>query len=180
MKDSENLLSIENTQKQKLYYRFTPAAIASNFVPLIVVVDSAEEVPHFEYKMWNVLSLVDGISDENLLQELISQIADEYECEEHIYLYGGKEAIFHGVLCKAHAVYATESLENNLDSLFNTQKSFPIFYLCNETDERKNFIQVCKRHEISLHLDKCIKLEEDEKSTIQKVLDMFERMNPEL
>ena len=34
---NEELLYIEDDNKRKLFYRFTPAAIASNFVPLVVI-----------------------------------------------------------------------------------------------------------------------------------------------
>ena len=125
--------------KRKLFYRFTPAAIASQFVPLIVVLHDEAESPHFEYKMWNVLTPIDTFGLENggscwlgekedffvkdLLQELIKQISQEYECEEHIYLYGnamgGYGAILHGVLCKAN--------ENTLE------------------DETRYFVDACKK-----------------------------------
>lgn len=120
----ENLLYIEDEKKRKLFYRFTPAALVSNFVPLVVILD--EKAENFEHKMWNVLTPLGYFEDENkaycwlgekgdffvkdLLQKLIQQIAEEYECEEHIYLYGsgmdGYGAILHGILCRANAVYA--------------------------------------------------------------------------
>ena len=62
MTASADLHYIEDTQKRKLFYRFTPAAFASNFVPLIVVlhgIDKAEAL-NFEYKMWNVLTPIDN------------------------------------------------------------------------------------------------------------------------
>jgi hypothetical protein len=129
---SNDLLYIEDAKKRKLYYRFTPAALVSNFVPLIVVLhdEGGAVSPHFEHKMWNVLTPLDNFGYENrgscwlgekgdffvkdLLQTLIHQIAEEYECEEHIYLYGtsmgGYGAILHGILCKANAVYADTPL----------------------------------------------------------------------
>jgi hypothetical protein len=125
---NEDLLYIEDDNKRKLFYRFTPAAIASNFVPLVVILDEEEraETANFEHKMWNVLTPLDNFGYENrgscwlgekgdffvkdLLQKLIHEIAEEYECEDHIYLYGssigGYGAILHGILCKANAVYA--------------------------------------------------------------------------
>ncbi|MDF1881257.1 hypothetical protein JHD50_08070 [Sulfurimonas sp. MAG313] len=104
--NTENLLYIEDSHKRKLFYSFTPAAIASAFVPLIVVLhdEGQTEIKDLEYKMWNVLRPLDNFGYENkgsswlgekenfyvrdLLQKLIHKIADEYECEEHIYLYG--------------------------------------------------------------------------------------------
>ena len=125
---NEDLLYIEDDNKRKLFYCFTPAAIASNFVPLIVILheEGRAEATNFEHKMWNVLTPLDNFGYENrgscwlgekgdffvkdLLQELISQIAEAYECEDHIYMYGsgmgGYGAILHGILCKANAVYA--------------------------------------------------------------------------
>ena len=125
---NEELLYIEDDQKRKLFYRFTPASFISNFVPLIVVLHDVGGVgaTHFEYKMWNVLTPIDDFGYENrgscwlgekgdffvkdLLQELIHEIAQEYECEDHIYLYGngmgGFGAMLHGMLCHANAVYA--------------------------------------------------------------------------
>lgn len=126
--NNEDLLYIEDTNKRKLFYRFTPSLISSNFVPLIVILDGEESTKslHFEYKMWNVLTPLDNFGYENkgscwlgekgdffvkdLLQELISQISQDYECEDHVYLYGSSQggygAILHGILCKANAVYA--------------------------------------------------------------------------
>ena len=161
MTPNADLHYIEDAQKRKLFYRFTPAAFASNFVPLIVVlhgVDKAEAL-HFEYKMWNVLTPIDNFGDKDrgscwlgekgdffvkeLLQELIRQISQEYECEDHIYLYGnftgGYGAILHGILCKANAVYAhapqIRLLETN-----NTDPVMKEFYssLLSETGSKEN------------------------------------------
>jgi len=218
---NEELLYIEDANKRKLFYRFTPAAFVSNFIPLIVILHGEEEAdtPHFEYKMWNVLTPIDNFSDENrgtcwlgtqgdffvrdLLQELIRHIAEEYECEEHIYLYGsgsgGYGAILHGVLCKANAVYAhaprirltgIDTKENDLSNFLNPTDSFPIFYLCDDVDsiqgtdedsledEIAYFSEVCKKHAIKVDLDHCFKSEGDEEQTLKKVLDMLERVTP--
>ncbi|HIP53935.1 MAG TPA: hypothetical protein EYH11_00485 [Sulfurimonas autotrophica] len=90
MKKNE-LLYIEDANKQKLFYYFTPAAFMSNFVPLAVVFtnDDAQAL-NFEYKMWNILTPVYDFNNQDansklLLQNLIKQIAQEHECEEHIY-----------------------------------------------------------------------------------------------
>jgi hypothetical protein len=211
---NEDLLYIEDDKKRKLFYRFTPAALVSNFVPLIVILD--ENATHFEYKMWNVLTPLDHFGYENkgscwlggkgdffvkdLLQELIQQIAEEYECEDHIYLYGsdmgGYGAILHGMLCKANAVYAhapririqktsdgdTFIKENDLTHFLNATDPFPVFYLCeNENDpedETVYFADACKKHDIKVHLDFCPK-SEDETPVIKEVLGFFERMASE-
>lgn len=128
MTDTQGLLYIEDDKGRKLHYRFTPAAFASNFVPLVVVLHDEDraEALHLEYKMWNVLTPIDTYLDDEkhtcwlgenndhfikeLLQDLIEQIADEIECEDDIYMFGssmgGYGAILHGILCKANAVFA--------------------------------------------------------------------------
>lgn len=199
---NEDLLTIEDENKRKLFYRFTPAALISNFVPLIVILD--ENATHFEHKMWNVLTPLDHFGSENkgLLQELIEQIAATYECEEHIYLYGSGRgaygAILHGILCGANAVYAdtprirlqktndgdtdTSVKENDLTHFLNATDPFPVFYLCedenNPEDETAYFADACKKYDIKAHLDFCPK-SEDETQVIKEVLGFFERMASE-
>jgi len=157
----EDLLYIEDANKRKLFYRFTPAAIASNFVPLVVVLhgEGGAVAPNFEYKMWNVLTPLDDFGYENrgscwlgekgdffvkdLLQKLIYEIAEEYECEDHIYLYGnsmgGYGAILHGILCKANAVYA-HSPRIRLHKEKDTDTSMKHTYacVCGETVSKEN------------------------------------------
>ncbi|GIT97245.1 hypothetical protein [Sulfurovum sp. TSL1] len=196
----EELLTIEDDKNRKLFYRFTPAALISNFVPLIVILD--EETTHFEHKMWNVLTPLGHFGSENkdLLQTLIEQIAEEYECEDHIYLYGrgmdGYGAILHGILCGANAVYAhaprirleetkgadTLSQENDLTNFLNATDTFPVFYLREDEndpeDETAYFADACKKHGIKVYLDFCPK-SEDETQVIKEVLGFFERMASE-
>ena len=137
------------------------------------------------------------------MQELIRHIAEEYECEDHIYLYGsgsgGYGAILHGVLCKANAVYAhaprirltgIDTKENDLSNFLNPTDSFPIFYLCDNRDsvqssdvssledETAYFVDACKKNAIKVHLDFCPKSGDDENHTLKKVLDMLERVTP--
>jgi hypothetical protein len=132
------LVYIEDTNKQKLYYRFSPAAVSSNFIPLIVILNP--QVTHFEYKMWNVLTPINNFEDEDssslhgkgdflakdLLEELINKIAEEYECEDHIYIYGTSieayKAILHGILCKANTVYVDALYPSSEDSAEHTIK----------------------------------------------------------
>jgi len=194
--NNEDLLYIEDDQQRKLFYRFTPAKLVSNFVPLVVILDTEET--HYEYKMWNVLTPLDTFGDENrdLLQKLIKQIADEYECEDHIYLYGnsigGYEAILNGILCKANAVFShipnIRLANNNLNNLLNSNDSFPIFYLCDNKDASPNnevnslvdqityFVDTCKKHDIEVHTDFCPDSKDNETHTLKKVLNMFERV----
>lgn len=175
---------------EKLLYNFTPAAFISNFAPLIVILHSEEELElmNFEYKMWNIITVQESVANNNqeLLQNLIKQTAEEYECEEHIYFYGsgisGHGAVLQGVLCKANAVYAynprIKFLENDLTSLLNPVDAFPIFYLCNSQNspEVNGFVEVCKKYEIKLNLEHCPKLEDDAMKNLKEVLDFFERM----
>lgn len=195
--DYEDLLYIEDAQNRKLYYRFTPAAVVSNFIPLVVILEDEEkaEPTHIEYKMWNVLTplFTLGYEKKELLQKLIQQICEEYECEDHIYLYGssagGYGAILHGILCKANAVFAhaprirlldTNSPENDLTNFLNPTGSFPIFYLCDNKsdpeDETAYFADACKKNGIKVHLDFCPKSEENEDHKLKEVLNFFERM----
>lgn len=213
--DGKDLLYIEDAHKRKLFYRFTPAAVVSNFVPLVVILhgENQADALHFEYKMWNVLTPLDTFGVENrgscwlgedrdffvkdLLQKLIQQISEEYECEDDIYLYGssigGYGAILHGILCKANAVYAhsprirlintnqSDTLkENDLTHFLNRKDDFPIFYLCdnansNVEDETVYFVDACKKHDIEVRLDFCQTVGESPNHLLKKVLDMFER-----
>ncbi len=219
--DNTELLYIEDAEKRKLFYRFTPAALISNFVPLVVVLDGDEEAPHFEYKMWNVLTPIgkSGLQDgdscwlgeqgdvfvKDLLQVLIKQIAEEYECEDHIYLYGsgkgGYGAIFHGILCKANAVYAhapkisavtTDAIEQGLSDVLNARDTFPIVYLSQNQDAEKSskenrpedatayFADAFKRHGLKVNLDVCMKTQDNEVQALKEVLDFFERVSSEM
>ncbi len=234
--ESKDLLYIEDDNKRKLFYRFSPATLISNFVPLIVILDekSKDEIAHFEHKMWNVLKPIDNYGYKNrgsswlgehgdffvkdLLQELIHEISEEYECEDHIYLYGnsihGYGAILHGILCKANAVYVdtpyirlppkndantemksfydfifsnTISKEKDLSNFLNPTDTFPVFYLCNNgyydtstlKDEITYFTDACKKHDIKIHLDRCVNSEDEENLYLKKVLSFLERVASE-
>lgn len=192
MKNNENILYIEDANKRKLFYRFTPAAITSNFVPLVVVLEDEEKTAdmNFEYKMWNMLTPIypsnkkEDSWAKDLLQKLIKKIAEDLECEEHIYIYGssmqGYRAILHGILGKVNALFADTSHINKADitdlsNFLNAKDSFPIFYLC--AGETKVFADACKKHGLICHLDFCPESKEDnEKHILKEVLDMFERM----
>jgi hypothetical protein len=47
----KELLYIEDVDKRRLYYHFTPAALVSNFVPLVVILHDKEGAGahHFTY-----------------------------------------------------------------------------------------------------------------------------------
>lgn len=207
----EELLYIEDANKRRLYYRFTPAALVSNFVPLVVILhdEDGAGAHHFEHKMWNVLTPIVDLDDNNrglcwlgkeddfyvkeLLQELIHQTCEEYECEDHVYLYGkdagGYGAILHGVLCQANAVYASSpqirlaqinAYESDLSNLLSSKETFPIFYLCGSSanDETAYFFDACKKHDVKLRLDQCSS-SEDEVQALKEVLNFFEKMASE-
>ena len=215
--NEDKLLYIEDANKRKLFYRFSPASFISNFTPLIVILDDEKEgnAPHFEYKMWNVLTPIDNFGFENkgscwlgekgdffvkdLLQALINEIAEEYDCEDDIYLYGkntgGYGAILHGILCQANAVYAYNApiklleerpqefydailtkktyKENNLSHFLNPKDTFPIFYLCDSENKISSFVTLCQKYGIKVNLDFFIDYKDDEER-LKKVLDMFE------
>ncbi len=193
---NENFFYIEGGRDKKLFYRFSPASLISNFVPLIVILSDEKDGAsiNFEYKMWNVLTPVrnkDGLFDRDLLQELVEEVSQEHECEEHIYFYGSGsgayDAILHGILSKANAVYADLSCirgeEGDLTTLLNTTDSFPIFYLCDEAGSGKEleyFAEACKKNAIKCRLDFCPKLQDDESSKIKELLDMLEKMKSAL
>ncbi len=140
--EAQDLHYKEDDQGRRLYYRFTPAALISNFVPLVVLLhDKGESHPlHFEHKMWNVLTPLDTFGSQNkgscwlgeegdfflikLMQELVDSLALEHDCEDHIYFYGkgmgGYGAILHAVLNQANAVYAHQPYIN----LREEQKQF--------------------------------------------------------
>lgn len=207
------LYTIEDSHKRQLQYYFTPAAIGSNFIPLIVILDDANKAAmrNFEYKMWHVLTPVEnegmawlGEEDDfyikDLLQKLIMQIAEEHECEEHIYFYGagkgGYGAILHGILSQANAIYTQipqirleenkllDKQENDLTNFLNAKDTFPIFYLSDEGEAKHRryiedtnyFMEACKKQDVRYHLNFCAHIEGEENRNIKQVLDTLERM----
>ncbi|MDA7818472.1 hypothetical protein N9A28_09810 [Sulfurimonas sp.] len=128
----------------KLDYHFTPAALISNFVPLIVILD--DEAPNFEYKMWNVLTpIIDSNDiDSDLLQDLINEMAEEYECEDHIYIYAkgrwADTAILHASLCNANAVYVDTTQIKQVAKDYE-----PILYVHNEEHTLKEVLDMLER-----------------------------------
>jgi len=74
-------------------HNYIPAAFISNFTPLMVIVqrDSPNAVPHFEYKMWNLLFVAFGdtlkAGDALRLEELIAHYKEESECNNYLYIF---------------------------------------------------------------------------------------------
>jgi len=118
-------------KKQKFTYHFTPAAITSNFVPLVVIVYVKKDtvLVDFEYKMWNTLqvSCVDKTQEE-LLKELIIEYSESCECEEYVFGYGDikslKIAISEGVISLKNTVYADMSEHRDTEKLKQTLNQF--------------------------------------------------------
>jgi len=207
--DESDLLFIEDNNSRRLYYRFTPALLISNFVPLVVILHDEEGrgAHHFEYKMWNVLTPVNQVDEDkaltwvgtkgdhsisDLLQKLIADTAEEHECEEHIYFYGSGvgaySAMKQALASEAKAAYLKNPLINlaqisvehsTLISLQDTQKSNPIFYVCNAgmqlNEEILSFILMCKEKGLKFH-DYCSTASDDAEEEIKDVLKFFEKM----
>ncbi|MBL1243229.1 MAG: hypothetical protein COA39_002340 [Sulfurimonas sp.] len=102
-------------KKQNFSYHFTPAAITSNFVPLIVILYGKEDInlEDFEYKMWNVLQVCSIDAQEEALEKLIIEFSETYECEDYIFAYGDtksvKGAISKGILSEENTMHADTS-----------------------------------------------------------------------
>lgn len=102
-------------KKQNFSYHFTPAAITSNFVPLIVILYGKEDInlEDFEYKMWNVLQVCSIDAQEEALEELIIEFSETYECEDYIFVYGDtksvKGAISKSILSEENTMHADTS-----------------------------------------------------------------------
>jgi len=183
-------LFIEDQEGNRLHYHFTPAALISNFVPLVVILDDAlkDKVLHFEYKMWNVLTIVledpsQGQRDQNVIQNLIAEICEGYECEEHLYLYGrgkyGVCAIIQGIISDANALY-TEKLEPSLSDkrlleVLNDKHSYPIVYLSEEDEKTEGFDLLNQHDGIKVHL-RSPEAFDDEVNQLKATLNFFERM----
>ncbi len=118
-------------KKQNFSYHFTPAAITSNFVPLIVILYGKEKISltDFEYKMWNVLQVCSLEEDEStLLKELIIDISETYECEEYIFMYGDiesvKASVFKGIVAEYNVLKADISEMSQKQNIKNTLDEF--------------------------------------------------------
>jgi hypothetical protein len=118
-------------KKQNFSYHFTPAAITSNFVPLIVILYGKEKISltDFEYKMCNVLQVCSLEEDEStLLKELIIDVSETYECEEYIFMYGDiesvKASVFKGIVAEYNVLKADISEISQKQNIKNTLDEF--------------------------------------------------------
>lgn len=95
-------------------YHFTPAGFISNFTPLIVILYGKEDLDliEFEYKMWNVLQVSSFKGEENtLLKELIVNISEANECQEHIFMYGYTLGVDLSGIITERNIYEASTLE---------------------------------------------------------------------
>lgn len=171
-------------ETKELLYHFTPAALLSNFTPLVVILDEDDPIEplNFEYKMWNILTPINYSDKEESLVKLIEQLSDEYECDEHIYLYATPSAKIDimkiSYLCKANALYINTPLTLSKNS------SYPIVYLDDGVKIGRdrdattlNFISLCKEMGITLRLEHSEERAESQKSKIIKALTLLEKMS---
>lgn len=204
---------IQDEHGNRLYYYFSPAELLSNFSPLLIILDanSKENAPHFAYKMWNVVTPLYLDSEtqhqcswthdkETLLQELVMHLAQEYECEDHIYIYAKSSdtygAISNGFAVAANAVYILEPYL--LNTCYTSIKPLlmpfsdgvrPIFYLCKSDEvlhkgEDKNiincFIETAKEKNIMIREEFCSELIQETDSHIKSVLKYLEKMSSQI
>jgi hypothetical protein len=182
-----NPLSIQEDQNT-LYYHFSPAALVSNFTPLLIIID--EEDPslptHFEYKMWNILTPVEPI-DSSLLQMLIRTLSEEYESEDHIYFYSrGSRTYFtihEAIKAQANALFIKEPFKGESNTLLDLEEQLqndeikPILYFCDKhpSKELQALTKVCDRLSLPYQVDDCFESDEP-KEEITKVLSFLEKM----
>jgi len=166
---NNNYLYIEDERKEKFHYIFTPAALISNFVPLIVVLDSEDKIlkTAFEYKMWNILILKNRFSKATA-QKLVNKIIDEHECENYLYFYGAcsdaLQTVELATSLNANALFSDISLlgsqeQKRVKSLACAETS-TLFYLC-EKESREAFCKMDENSEIN---------------RLKTLLNMFEKM----
>lgn len=181
---NKKLLCIEDENNHKLFYYFTPASLLSNFTPLIIVLDSQER--NFDYKMWNMLTPIGDFTHQNswtsnLLQRLVEEISQEYECENDIYLYGSYNALLYAILFRTNAVYAdissmptNPSICDDINNALKMADSHLTLYLyCNQDDQ--SFPTIFQQDATKATINFLPKLNEHG-YTIENILNIFERM----
>lgn len=176
---------------QNNLYKFTPAFFISNFVPLVIILDDGcnDEPIHFEYKMWNVLTLVVNSYDENTFLahiNTIKEIVQEYECENHVYIYANAtkayEALKYTFVCQAGTVYLDKvdkdlNFTQDIGSIIENTKSFPKVYLSVDDSSSSEYMMFdnLKKYSSDIYLDTLDKDLESE-DRIQNILDMLAKM----
>ena len=157
--NTKDLLYIDDG-KRKLFYRFTPSKTNPMGAPLFIILHGhgARAATRFQKEDWNVLAPIDHFGYEgkgcwwlgedgdffvkDLLQKLIKEISQKYQCEDNIYFYGssmgGYGAILHGILSQARAVYANVPQIRLLDTIYSNRmmkRYFSTIYSDNITIE---------------------------------------------
>ena len=156
---SVGLEFISDKYGNKLKYRLNLSKEPKG-LPLFVVLHGHGSVAtRFQHEGWNVLAPHDNFGHEgkgvwwlgednnfflrDLLQQLIKEVSDKYECKNNIYFYGssmgGYGAIYHGILSNARAIYANvpqivlhgstyfnHYLKNHLKKVISPKKKLPI------------------------------------------------------
>lgn len=185
---------IEDHNKSKLYYHFSPATLLSNFIPLIVILDDKkeDEAIHFEFEMWNVLTIINTPtpyervnwynleSEDTLIKDLIETIAEEFECEEHIYFYINSihtaKAMDQSIQAEANAIFLHVKEAMSQDDRLNSSKNLPILY----TDEREELLQhariIAHYHERGMPVLTHKVQADSEQVKIQKILKFLAQM----
>ena len=179
--------SIENKYRQKINYKLNLSENPIGCPLLVVLHGHGSEATSFQYDGWNILAPYDNFAYNNkgswwlgengdffvkdLLQQLIKNIAKQYQCQENIYFYGssmgGYGAILHGILCEARAVYANvpqiqfgssqyfKVFYKNKEAIFginNTSKEENLLNYLNKTDDFPMFFLCENMIEIKKHL----------------------------
>ena len=167
----------------------------SNFTPLVVILNTLDNalVPQFEYKMWNFVTPLENIEEGSgsfsHLQELVKELSQEYECEDHVYFYGCKErayeALLHSIESGAHTLYLDNpkiSLiqEDDLDKFLSfknlVKESFPLVYLSESFNEKNSLYKLFKKHDLEANLKFFTQKEIDPITRIKNTLDMLEKV----
>lgn len=183
-------IDMQIKQDLTLNFRFTPASFISNFVPLIIIF-SKEVSLHFEHKMWNVLTIAKNVTfsqleaDQNIVN-LVLDIVDEYECEEHIYIYGDNvcsdKALYYATVLRANSVYTkVKGLTNAVNISVDVTHPTPIFYLDKSKLDMPSTLLTkledkCKTNNIPIRYDLITNEKEHETDSIKTVLDFFEKV----
>ena len=149
----------------------------------MVILDEYERALHFEHKMWNVLTPnLDQKSSTADLVELITQIANEDELEEHIYIYATGslvyEAIEAGVRSFANALFLedvnlSEDELLKITRLFEEVKTTPILYICGKTATTELVKKIATASYVRVRSFACESLFDSKEQRIKEVMDML-------
>jgi len=173
--------------KEVPQHTFTPSAFISNFTPLIVILDTTGAGVHFEYKMWNVLTIKDSLSlkESHSLIGLIKNYSEEHECEDHIYIYAKETSLYRTLLyaleSMTHSLYldAPNLLDSDIGALKKLKgmyKIFPKIYLSYPLKNKTSTDTLLKSAKISFQKQPPKISYENSEKRLQEVLDMLAKM----